>query len=73
MSEPERRVTLLGVVTVEDGEPIPVFDLPDADPDVLAKAIAAAEEEKARLKLAETAKLREMFLPRDSAEKDKAP
>jgi hypothetical protein len=62
MSEPERRVTLLGVVTVEEGEAIPVFDLPDADPDVLAKAIAAAEEEKARVKLAESEKLRSQFL-----------
>jgi hypothetical protein len=62
VSEPERRVTLLGVVTVEDGEAIPVFDLPDADPDVLAKAIAEAEAEKAQRKLAESAKLRAMFL-----------
>ena len=69
MSEPERRITLLGVVTIEEGEPIPLFDLPDADPDVLVKAIAAAEAEKARLKLVESAKLREMFLKPEGDEK----
>jgi hypothetical protein len=68
MSEPERRVTLLGVVTVEEGEAIPVFDIPlDADPDVLAKAILQAEEEKAQRKLAESEKIRAMFL-NDSAD-----
>jgi hypothetical protein len=63
MSEPERRVTLLGVVTVQEGEATPVFDIPlDADPNVLAKPILQAEEEKARRKLAESERLRRLFL-----------
>jgi hypothetical protein len=62
VNEPERRVTLLGVVTVEDGEPIPVFDLPDADPTVLAKAILQAEAEKAAAAAAASEKLRSQFL-----------
>jgi hypothetical protein len=62
MADEPKRITLLGVVVVEDGEPIPVFDLPDADPDVLAQAIAAAEEEKVQRKLAESEKLRSQFL-----------
>jgi hypothetical protein len=61
MTEPEKRITLLGVVTVEPGEPIPVFDIPDADPDVLVKAIRAAEEAKVEAQLAESKRLRELF------------
>jgi hypothetical protein len=60
--KPEKRVMLIGVVSVEPGEAIPIFDIPDADPDVLAKAILQAEAEKARAKLVESEKLRSQFL-----------
>jgi hypothetical protein len=59
----EPRKIYLGTITVEEGEATPVFDIPlDADPDVLAKAILQAEEEKAQRKLAESEKLRSQFL-----------
>jgi hypothetical protein len=61
MSDGPRKI-YLGTISVEEGEATPVFDLPDADPDVLAKAIAEAEAEKARLKLAASERLHEMFL-----------
>ena len=61
MSEEPRKI-YLGTISVEEGEATPVFDLPDADPTVLAKAIAEAEAEKARIKLAESKRLHDMFL-----------
>jgi hypothetical protein len=61
MTDEPKRITLLGVVAIEPGEAIPVFDIPDADPDVLAKAIRAAEEAKVEAQLAESKRLRELF------------
>jgi hypothetical protein len=61
MTEPEKRITLLGVVAIEPGEPIPVFDLPDADPDVLVKAILQAEAEKIAAQARESKRIAELF------------
>jgi hypothetical protein len=57
----EPRKVFLGVVTVEEGEAIPVFDIPDADPDVLAKAILQAEAEKIAAQARESKRIAELF------------
>jgi hypothetical protein len=66
------KITLLAVIATEPDEPV-AFAIPDTldalDADAIAKAIAEAEEEKARRKLAESAKLHEMFLKPGGDEK----
>ena len=65
----EPKITLLAVIATEPDEPV-AFAIPDTldalDADTIAKAIAEAEEEKAQVKLAESERLRKLFLEGDS-------
>jgi hypothetical protein len=62
MTNEAKGVTLLGVIATEPDETV-TFAIPDGlSAGEIAAAIAAAEEEKARRKLAESERLRELFL-----------
>jgi hypothetical protein len=61
MSE-ERRITVLGVVSVEPGESIAFSIPPDLDADAIKAALEAVEAEKVAAAARETKKLREIFL-----------
>jgi hypothetical protein len=67
----EPKITLLAVIATEPDESV-AFAIPDTldalDADTIAKAIEQAEAEKAQRKLAETARLREMFLGGSAAD-----
>jgi hypothetical protein len=72
----EPKITLLAVIATEPDEPV-AFAIPDTldafDADTIAKAIAEAEAEKARLKLAESKRLREMFFEAGGRREGRAP
>jgi hypothetical protein len=71
MSSEEPKRIFLGVVTVESGEAIPVFDIPlDADPDTIKAAIAAAEAEKVAAAARESERLKKMFLGKSETAAD---
>jgi hypothetical protein len=59
------RIIVLGTITVEDDKTV-AFDIPASlDPDVIAAALVAAEEERIVAQARESRKLREMFLSKD--------
>jgi hypothetical protein len=62
MTDEPKRVIVLGTVTVEPGEAI-AFDIPlDASAEEIAAALAKHEADKAAAQVAESKKLRAMFL-----------
>jgi hypothetical protein len=66
----EKRTIVLGTIQVpEPGESI-AFNLPtDLDPAKITEALEKLEADRAAAALAETKKLREMFLPESGADK----
>jgi hypothetical protein len=66
VSDEPKRIIMLGVVEVREGEVI-AFDIPpDLGADAIKAALAAAESERA----AETQKLRTIFLPKEDGHAD---
>jgi hypothetical protein len=64
----EPKITVLGVVTLEPGQAL-AFDIPlNASAEEIAAGLAAAEEAKAAAALAETKRLREIFLRDERAD-----
>ena len=62
MSGEPVRVTVLGTITMDDGQTV-AFDLaPDASPAEIAAALVAAEAQRIAAQAAETARLRKLFL-----------
>jgi hypothetical protein len=58
----EKKVIVLGTVTIEPDTAVAFSIPPDLDPDAIAAALVAAEEERAAAQAHETARLREIFL-----------
>jgi hypothetical protein len=68
MSDEPKRIIVLGTVTLpEDGQAV-AFDIPrNASAEEITAALERVEAQQAAAALAETKKLREMFLPESGA------
>ena len=64
----ETRIIFLGTIQIPEAGEVLAFDLPgDLDPEQITAALEKLEADRAAAALAETKKLREMFLPESGA------